>query len=338
MYLSKRNGVYYLWWKDDAGKRRKVSTHSKTKTEALQFLREFNQQENERRRTLKPIALPGFQEIYLDFSRSIHTKKTVRSNRTALRELTEFVGADTAMHTIKRADCERFLAKKTSKASAWTARMYRLALGAIFERAKTWGHVLENPWRKVAKPRPPEVLPVFFTREEFKTLRGKIVDRDFRDLVTVAALTGLRSGELRAMEWDWLDLSRRTLTVKNSEHFKTKSKRTRVVPLCDEALTVLVGRRERTKSPPVFTRGGRVLTESYVSHAFKKVVDAAELPSRLHFHSLRHTFASWLVQDGVSLYQVARLLGHSSTAVTEIYAHLVPQDMHNVLAPLHLEN
>jgi hypothetical protein len=61
----------------------------------------------------------------------------VRSNRTAMRELTEFLGSDTAMHTIKTADCERFLAKKISAASAWTARKYRLALGAIFERART---------------------------------------------------------------------------------------------------------------------------------------------------------------------------------------------------------
>jgi hypothetical protein len=42
VHLSKRNGVYYLWWKDNSGKRRNVSTHTKTNTEALQFLREFN--------------------------------------------------------------------------------------------------------------------------------------------------------------------------------------------------------------------------------------------------------------------------------------------------------
>jgi len=71
---------------------------------------------------------------------------------------------------------------------------------------------------------------------------------------------------------------------------------------------------------------------------FPKAIKAAELPPRLHFHSLRQTFASWPVQDGVSLYQVARPLGHSSTAVTGIDAHLLPQDMYGVLAPLHLED
>jgi site-specific recombinase XerD len=108
--------------------------------------------------------------------------------------------------------------------------------------------------------------------------------------------------------------------------------------LCDEALAVLLSRRERMQTELVFTHRGRALKPDYVSHSFKKAVRLAGLPDTLHFHSLRHTFASWLVQGGVSLYQVARLLGHSSTAVTEKYAHLVPSDMHGVLAPLHLEN
>jgi integrase/recombinase XerD len=48
----------------------------------------------------------------------------------------------------------------------------------------------------------------------------------------------------------------------------------------------------------------------------------------LHFHSLRHTFASWLVQDGVSLYEVQKLLGHSSIAVTQVYSPLQPEQLH----------
>ena len=107
MYLSKRNGVFYLWWKDDAGKKRKVSTRATTKPEALQFLREFNQQENERRRSLKPITLPAFQEAFLAYSRGVHTLKTVEANKTALRMLTGFLAANVAVHTITVADCER---------------------------------------------------------------------------------------------------------------------------------------------------------------------------------------------------------------------------------------
>jgi integrase len=331
MFLSKRRGVYYLFLTDESGKRLSRSTHARTKPDAVQFLRLFDAEREKQRRALKPVSLSTFQASFLEFSRSIHTRKTVEANLTAFRMFSAFMGADVALHSITPADCERFLAERTAEASAWTARKYRLALRAAFERAKSWGHVLENPWVKVKNPKTPETLPAYFTREQFRALLAVIENRDMRELVTLAALTGLRQGELLAMRWEWVDLERRVLTVTNSEHFTTKSKRVRVVPLCDEARTVLLSLNERAKDSGLVFR----LEADRVTHTFKKAVRRAGLPEALHFHSLRHTFASWLVQGGVSLYQVSRLLGHSSTAVTEQYAHLVPSDMHGILAPLH---
>jgi hypothetical protein len=183
MFLSKRDGVYHLFFVDETGKRRKRSTGARSKPEAMQFLRAFNEQEDARRRAMRCITLADFSAALLTYSRSVNTPNTVESNRTALDELARFVGSGCALHSVTPAECERFLAKKTVDASAWTARKYYLALGAAFERAKTWGHVLENPWRKVKKPRTPEVLPAYFTREQFRALliarRGDIFHLTF---------------------------------------------------------------------------------------------------------------------------------------------------------------
>jgi site-specific recombinase XerD len=340
MFLLKRRGIYYIAFREADGRRIMRTTHARSKPQAVAFLRAFNAAEDAKRRAVQHISLEDFTKAFLAHSLSVHTAKTARANRTALSELLRFTGPGCMLARISPADCERFLAKKTAEASAWTARKYYLALGAAFERAKTWGHITENPWREVKKPRTPEALPGYFTREEFRLLLATLHDRDTRELVTVAGLTGLRRGELLAMEWDWVDFSRRVLTVKNSEGFTTKSKKARVVPLCDEVVTVLLSRRERANEEAglVFTRRGRAIVPDFVTHKLKKAIRRAGLPANLHFHSLRHSFASWLVQGGVSLYQVARLLGHSSTAVTEKYAHLVPSDMHNVLEPLRMQN
>ena len=73
------------------------------------------------------------------------------------------------------------------------------------------------------------------------------------------------------------------------------------------------------------------MEKDFISKTFKKCVLDAELDERLHFHSLRHTFASWLVQEGVSLYEVQKLLGHPSSSVTQIYSHLQPEQMHSTV-------
>jgi site-specific recombinase XerD len=166
-----------------------------------------------------------------------------------------------------------------------------------------------------------------------------IRSRDPKDFVTVTGLMGMRKAELLAMRWDWLDLARRVVTVRNTQDFTTKSKKARVVPLCDEVMAILLSRSERENriSDYVFHWQGSKLSEDRVSRKLKVALEKAKLSPTLHWHSLRHSFASWLVEGGISLFQVSKLLGHASTAPTLIYSHLLPEQLHSALGPIYLE-
>lgn len=87
------------------------------------------------------------------------------------------------------------------------------------------------------------------------------------------------------------------------------------------------------KVPPdyVFTLNRRQISGDWFSHKLKKFLVKLNSPKKLNVHSLRHTFASWLVQTGVSIYEVQKLLGHSDIKVTQIYAHLAPNELHDVV-------
>ena len=74
-----------------------------------------------------------------------------------------------------------------------------------------------------------------------------------------------------------------------------------------------------------------IISQDRITKTFKKYVIKSKLNPKLKFHSLRHTFASWLVQRGVSIYEVSKLLGHSDIKVTEIYAHLKPENLRNAV-------
>ena len=81
----------------------------------------------------------------------------------------------------------------------------------------------------------------------------------------------------------------------------------------------------------------RPLKKDFVTRWFGRTVIVAGLDRRLHFHHLRHTFASWLVQAGAGIYEVQKLLGHSSVAVTQVYAHLAPSELHATVGKIDID-
>lgn len=143
-------------------------------------------------------------------------------------------------------------------------------------------------------------------------------------LVLTALLTGARRGELFDLRWGGVDLDRAEVMFAGTT---TKSGLSRRVPLCAEAVTVL--RTWRDQRPESKREPGALVFPSpqtgkrldNIATAWGQVVKAALLED-FTFHSLRHSFASRLVQAGVDLYTVQRLLGHASPIMTQRYAHL----------------
>ena len=137
----------------------------------------------------------------------------------------------------------------------------------------------------------------------------------------------MRLGELINMTWDNVDFENSLIKIINDNNFNTKNKKDRIVPLNQKLISIL---RERIPKIQSILNANLVFKSSkcvkfnsdYVSKGFKDSVRAAGLDDKIHFHTLRHSFASSLVQKGVSLYVVKELLGHEDISTTQIYSHL----------------
>jgi integrase len=272
----------------------------------------------------------AFGGEFAEYSTGVHSKKTQRTYRTALREFVRIVG-DLPLRSIGIREIERFLSTKKAEASSWTARKYYIALASAFEKAVQWNYLAENPFRKVRKPKTPELLPAYFTENDFRVFLSVVEDRGFRELCITALLTGVRLGELLALRWNDIDFVGRLILVRNSDTFTTKTRKNRTIPMNNDLCRLLGQRKEsvRVESDFVFhTAKAGPLKPGTVSGRFKSYVRAAGLDDKLHFHSLRHSFASALVASGVSLFAVQKLLGHTTSKTTEIYSHLLPQQLH----------
>jgi integrase/recombinase XerD len=243
---------------------------------------------------------------------------------------------DIALSKIGVREIDFFLSKKREETSDWTAKKYYLTLASAFEKALRWGYITKNPFRLAEKPKPRQLQPAHFTKEEFRSLLRVIPRGVMKDIVLCAVFTGMRRNELINLHWNQVDLEKKLIHVENSENFKTKSGKIRSVPMHPKVVKVLLARRKNTTSDFVFHNNGKMLADGKVSQQFKQYVRKAGLREKLHFHSLRHTFGTWMVDAGVNIYEVKQLMGHSTIAVTEMYAHLDTEKLHHSVDKINL--
>lgn len=153
-------------------------------------------------------------------------------------------------------------------------------------------------------------------------------------LIRLALHTGMRRGELLGLEWSRVDLVARQVYL---EGWHTKSKKRRTVPLNATAMDAIMERVQFRKDHCPACRwvfcdeeGSPIAS---VQRSFATACRRAGIED-FRFHDLRHTCAAWLVQVGVSLAEVRDVLGHSTIAMTERYAHLAPENARNALAAI----
>ena len=333
MFLFKRKGIYYLEYSEDGGKPKRVSTGKRFKQEALEFLRNFNEQlrQREEQKTVS-VSVKDFAEQFLKYSEGVHTVKTTKAFRVTFGMLERCFG-NVKLTEITTQQLERFFTTRIKEASVYAARRDYINLSSAFNKAVRDKELRENPCKGIGKIRIPEKLPLFFSPDEFQALLTVIDKPDIRQLVEFAGNTGLRQMELLTLRWEQVNLADGILILDNRTH-TTKSKKVRTVPLNRKAQAILAERKEIAETEFVFTVNHKPITQDSITKIFKKYIVKAKLNPKLSFHSLRHTFASWLVQRGVSIYQVSKLLGHSSVNVTAIYSHLQPDDLRESVSKL----
>ena len=183
-------------------------------------------------------------------------------------------------------------------------------------------------WELYAGPVPVFRMPKFDNRRlrflseaEAAYLLQNLSSRSelWHDITKFALYTGLRAGEIYGLMPYHVDIA-----IKSVKIYDTKNTLSRVIPLNDIALNIVEKYyRHAVLSLPLFNYNGELPAAHYKVFrcANRGIKDRRE---RVCFHTLRHTFASWLVQKGYPLAMVGNLLGHKDIKMTMRYAHLAP--------------
>lgn len=274
---------------------------------------------------IKPSTFQRYESIY---------RKYIKKSEIAGLKLTN-------INTLKM---QQFY-NKLSKTYSYSQLKY---LNSVLKTFFNWcidsGYILKNPCLKVDikgnksdiiknKRKEVEIL----SEEEISKIQEYIKGTDMELIILLDLATGLRQGELLALNLEDIDLKNKTLTVnksvkevyiyedENNRHIETifqvpKTQNSfRTVSIPDALIHVL--KNEKNKNGLLFhDNNGNPLRAKNVSYQWKKILKDCNIPHK-KFHAIRHTYASMLLKNGVDIETVAELMGHTAISITQIYLH-----------------
>jgi site-specific recombinase XerD len=281
---------------------------------------------------IEVVTLRVFVEEYSDFIKLNRSKAYYDSVVYSLKHLTDFFGSHKSIQSLGLRNIETFTTHLQQKVTKGY-RVYHRTLKAAFNKATEWGYVKENYFLKVKLPKKQKLAPVFINSDQLSAISNQIINKTVKDVVVFAFYTGMRLDEIVNLRWKNVDFGNRVITV-GDDNFTTKGRNQRFIPICEEVFAILLALKKTPSFIHPLSKGenisgfvfckpdGKKYTGDHISQSFKRACNTAGLDNAIHFHSLRHSFASNLVQKGVPLYTIKELLGHSSISTTEIYSHL----------------
>ena len=185
----------------------------------------------------------------------------------------------------------------------------------------------------------PKQRPLALNTELFTRLYIALHFRWMKNFVVIAILTGLRRKELVSLTWGQINWTRKIITVSART---AKGQKEREVPLSPQAVWIL--KRIPRVSEYVFTTEkqgyeGLPVKLRHASGIITRAKKKAGIPGKITLHSLRHTYATWLIEHGANVPDVQQVMGHADIATTMNYNHLsetVAQRIVDHLPPLPL--
>ena len=262
---------------------------------------------------------------YLEIEKAV-SSHTLRAYRKDLEIFFDY--AKTEPEKIDMIDVRGFVAEQIKEGMNKTSVGRRLScIRSFFKFLHREGYIKSNPAKLVSNPKVSKLLPRFLSVDEVFSLVEKPEGIGFIPVRDKAILELLYSSGLRVSELSGLNIE--DLNIKESLiKIRGKGKKERIVPVGSKAIDALKSYMiermllKSTDKALFLNRMGTRLTDRGVRRIVVKYARDLAMYGKISPHTMRHTFASHLIQGGADLRVIQELLGHSSLSTTQKYTHL----------------
>jgi len=193
--------------------------------------------------------------------------------------------------------------------------------------------VLKREWNRLDIPRPrrEKKLPLILSRDEVQKILSALTNIKHRALLTITYSAGLRVGEARCLKISDIDSSRMLVRVEQAKGHKD-----RYTVLSPKALELLrvYWKLYKPKYWLFENKDRHPVPESTAQQIFKNALEKTGIKKKASIHTLRHSFATHMLEQGISLPIIQQLLGHKSLKTTSGYLHVQQYSIDAVRSPL----
>lgn len=261
------------------------------------------------------------RELYL----RNYSQKTIKAYSLCLNSYFQYSKGDVGVANKNKIE-EFLLYIKNKNLSPQTVNLYLNAIKFFY------AEIIKSPVRiDIRFAKKSQKLPVVLSREEIGRIIDNLQNQKHRLLISLSYGAGLRVSEAVDLRIKDLDLPELMIHLKEA---KGKKDRITIIPekLKIELSAIMAG---RDPNDFVFAseRGGK-LTERTAQKVFEKALKLSGIKKDATFHSLRHSFATHLLENGTDVRYVQELLGHANIRTTQIYTHVTNPSIKNIKSPL----
>lgn len=286
-------------------------------------------------------------KLYLEYCRFRKelNPKTISAYRIDLKQYFDFIGED----GMNKRKIEEFITGLHRKYKQKTVKRKIATVKAFYVYMEEEDLIEDNPFRKIkVKFKETFTLPRIIPRKEIEQLLnymyshpGKSSQYWLRDVAVVEMLfaVGARVYEISNIRSDSIDLSSGTIRIMG------KGGKERYLQVASASVLELLGRYYKANEAAIresgyffINRNGKRYTEQSVRLMVKKYSRLAGIERNITPHMFRHSFATYLIEEGVDISCVQPILGHSSIKTTQIYIHVAAKMQADILRSMHPRN
>jgi len=276
---------------------------------------------------------------YLEIEKN-YSQHTILNYKLDLEGFSKFLGA-TEIEKVDYLNLRKYLAALKEKSlGSRSINRHLSSLRSFFKFLTREGLLKTNPILSVSSPKQDKHLPQFLTEDEVTKLiesafpKNLKDERGLRDRAILEAFysTGMRISELVAINQEDIDFIGGIVKVMG------KGRKERIVPIGERAIAVIrdyLKKRKKQAEALFLNKSGRRITTRGVRNIVYKYIRFAGLKQGISPHTLRHSFATHLLNRGADLRSIQELLGHVNLSTTQIYTHLTTERLKIVYDKAH---